>query len=56
MGHAVADMRVYCHEALHLKDKYQTAHYEPEVVVWESDSDDNNEEYDSDLEIEKLIM
>ena len=29
MGHAVADKRVYCHEALHLKQKLQSATSRP---------------------------
>ena len=31
MGHTVADKRVYCHEALHLKGKLQTAGYKQAV-------------------------
>ena len=31
MGHAVADKLVYCHEALHLKNKLQTAGYKQEA-------------------------
>ena len=27
MGHAVADKLVYCHEALHMQSKLQTASY-----------------------------
>ena len=30
MSHEVADKRVYCHEALHLKEKLQTASYNQE--------------------------
>ena len=33
MSHEVADKRVYCHEALHLKEKLQTASYNQEVVA-----------------------
>ena len=44
MGHAVADKRVYCHEALHLKAKLQTAGCKQVVEKWDTDSD-------SDLEL-----
>ena len=43
MGHETGDMRVYCHEALHLKDKMQTAGYKPKVEKWDSDSDSDTE-------------
>ena len=47
MGHAVGDKLVYCHEALHLKDKLQKANYEQNLVKWDSDSDsDASEEED----------
>ena len=36
---AVADKRVYCHEALHLKGKLQTAGYKQAVEKWDTDSD-----------------
>ena len=31
MGHTVADKRVYCHEALHLKEKLTKAGYKEKV-------------------------
>ena len=34
MGHAVADKRVYVHEALHLKGKLQAADYKQAVEKW----------------------
>ena len=48
MGHAVADKRVYCHEALHLKGKLQTAGYMKQAVEkWDTDSDsDSSDEED----------
>ena len=47
MGHAVADKRVYCHEALHLKGKLQTAGYKQAVEKWDTDSDsDSSDEED----------
>ena len=48
MGHAVADKRVYCHEALHLKGKLQAAGYKQAVEKWDSDSD-SDESDDEDL-------
>ena len=36
MGHAVADKRVYVHEALHLRGKLQTAGYKQAVEKWEA--------------------
>ena len=30
---------MYCHEALHLKEKLQTASYNQEVVAWDTDKD-----------------
>ena len=47
MGHAVADKRVYCHEALHLKGKLQTAGYKQAFEKWDTDSDsDSSDEED----------
>jgi hypothetical protein len=39
MGHAVSDKLVYCHEALHLRQKLQRTTYKPTVEAWVSDSD-----------------
>ena len=46
MGHETGDMRVYCHEALHLQDKMQSASYKAKVEKWDSDcdSDETDEE------------
>ena len=42
-----ADKRVYCHEALHLKGKLQTAGYKQAVEKWDTDSDsDSSDEED----------
>ena len=51
MGHAVADKRVYCHEALHLKGKLQTAGYKQAVEKWDSDSDSDVSSDDDDLKM-----
>jgi|TARA_B110000046_G_scaffold30518_1_gene32315 hypothetical protein len=44
MGHAVADKRVYVHEALHLNGKLQAAGYKQAVEKWDSDSDSDESE------------
>ena len=49
MSHEVADKRVYCHEALHLKEKLQTASYNQEVVAWDTDKDSDEEDVEADL-------
>ena len=41
--------RVYCHEALHLKEKLQTASYNQEVVAWDTDKDSDEEDVEADL-------
>ena len=38
MGHAVADKLVFCHEALHLKEKLQSASYMQKVEKWDTES------------------
>ena len=48
MGHGVGDKLVYCHEALHLQKKLQTASYRAKVEKWDSDSD-SDETDDEDL-------
>ena len=50
MGHAVADKRVYCHEALHLKGKLQAAGSKQVVEKWDTDSDSDNYD-DEDLKM-----
>ena len=49
MGHSVSDKRVYCHEALHLKEKLTKAGYKEKVEKWDSDSDSSDEEDDANL-------
>ena len=46
MGHTVSDKRVYCHKALHLKEKLTKAGYKEKVEKWDSgsDSDSSDEE------------
>ena len=46
IGHAKGDTLVYCHEALHLKDKLQKAGYEAKTVKWDFDSDSTDESDD----------
>ena len=51
MGHAVADKLVYCHEALHIQSKLQTASYNKQTVEkWDSDSD-SDESDEEDLKV-----
>ena len=51
MGHQVGDKLVYCHEALHLREKLQTTKYKPSVekCKWESDSDSGESTDEEDL-------
>ena len=51
MGHAVADKLVYCHEALHLKDKLQKAGFKAKVEKWDSDSDSDESDDEEDLKM-----
>lgn len=47
MGHSVSDKRVYCHEALHMREKLTKAGYKQKVEKWDSDSDsDSSDEED----------
>ena len=47
MGHTVSDKRVYCHEALHMREKLTKAGYKQKVEKWDSDSDsDSSDEED----------
>ena len=50
MGHAVADKRVYVHEALHLQGKLQAAGYKQAIEKWDSDSDSDASD-DEDLKV-----
>jgi len=51
MGHEVADKRVHCHEALHLKEKLQPASYGQAAVAWDTDSDSEDEDEEADLAV-----
>ena len=42
LGHAKSDKLVYCHEALHLKEKAQQAGYKALVEKWDTDSDSSD--------------
>ena len=50
MGHTVADKRVYCHEALHNRNKLQKANYKRDVENRDTDSD-SDEEDEEDLAV-----
>ena len=49
MGHTISHKLVYCHEALHLQKKLQTATYKAKVEQWDSDSDSAESEDEEDL-------
>ena len=49
MDHDVADKLVYCHEALHLREKLQKVTYQQRVEKWESDSDSDVSDDEKDL-------
>lgn len=49
LGHASADKRVYCHEAIHLRDKLQDSNFKSKVEEWESDSDSDLSSDEEDL-------
>ena len=49
LSHATGDKLVYCHEALHLKDKLQKAGYEAKMVKWDSDSDSDESDDEKEL-------
>ena len=51
MGHEVADKRVYCHEALHLKEKLQSAGYKQEAVGWDTDDASDASATEPDLAV-----
>ena len=42
-------MKVYIHEALHLRDKVQDAGYKALVEKWDSDSDSDASDDEADL-------
>ena len=49
LGHAVADKLVYAHEALHLREKLQSASYVQTVEKWDTDSDSDESDDEEDL-------
>ena len=51
LGHAVADKLVFCHEALHVKEKLQRAGYKQENVKWDTDSDTDDSDDEDDLKV-----
>ena len=51
MGHAVADKRVYCHEALHNRLKLQKADYKQAIEKWDTDSDTDASDDEADLAV-----
>ena len=49
MQHQRGDKLVYCHEALHMREKLQRAGYVQEAVKWDSDSDSDASDDEADL-------
>ena len=49
LSHAKSDKLVYCHEALHLKEKLQKAGYKAKMVKWDSDTDSDESDDEKDL-------
>ena len=50
MAHKTADKLVYCHEAMHVQLRVQSAGWSPDVERWESDEDseDSGDEQEGD--------
>ena len=50
MAHKTADKLVYCHEAMHVQLRVQSAGWSPDVERWESDEDseDSGDEREGD--------
>ena len=52
MGHATGDKLVYCHEAIHLRNKLQKAGYKQKIEKWDSDEEsDEDSEDEADLAV-----
>jgi hypothetical protein len=56
MGHEMGDMRVYCHEALHLQEKMQTSGYKAKVEKWDSDSDSDETDEEDLRRSERVVV
>ena len=48
LGHKKRDKRVYCHEAIHLREKLEKAEYKNKLEKWESDSDSDESSDEED--------
>ena len=51
MGHETVDKRVYCHDALHLKEKLQSAGYKQEAVGRDTDEVFDDSPTEADLAV-----
>lgn len=49
LGHSKGDKLVYCHEAIHLKNKLHKAAYTVAVEKWDTDSDSDMSDDEADL-------
>ena len=58
MAHKTADKLVFCHEAMHVQLRMQSAGWSPDVERWESDedSDDSGGEGEADEEEEGVAL
>ena len=58
MAHKTADKLVFCHEAMHVQLRMQSAGWSPNVERWESDedSDDSGDEGEADDEEEGVAL
>ena len=54
MKHANADKYVFCHEALHLRLKRQSASFRHDVERWESDTDSEGSQDEDDFTVDQL--
>ena len=53
LQHGTSDKLVYCHEALHLRKKLQTADYKEDVQKWDSDSDSDESQSEEEEDFSK---
>ena len=51
MDHRRGDKLVYCHEALHICGKLQSAGYVQHAEKWDSDSDSDASDDEEDLKV-----
>ena len=52
MSHGTGDKLVFCHEAMNLQLRVQSAGWSPDVVRWESDEDSEDSEAEREADEE----